>query len=99
MDKLKDNATIIIAIVVLLLFMTFMFVHNHETKKINLIRQDLYNDSMIMDEHRAIKIKDSQIYIKQEYIQNIIDGHEKRLRRLEKWKNTNKPTTWHLENQ
>lgn len=99
MDKIKDNATIIIAIVVLLLFMTFMFVHNHETKKINLIRQDLYNDSMIMNEHKDIKIKDSQIYIKQEYIQNIIDGHEKRLRRLEKWKNTNKPTTWHPENQ
>jgi hypothetical protein len=99
MDKIKDNATVIIALVVLLLFMTFMFIHNQETKKINLIREDLYNDSIIMDEHKDIKTKDSQIDIKQQYIQNIIDGHEKRLRRLEKWQNTNKPTIWHPENQ
>ncbi len=99
MDKLKDNATIITAIVVLLSFMAFMFIHNNKTKKINLIREDLHGDSIIMSEYEDIKIKDSQILINQKYLQDIIDGHEKRLRRLEKWKNTNKQTTWHLENQ
>ncbi len=29
----------------------------------------------------------------------VIEGHEKRLRRIEKWKSNNKPKTWHLENQ
>ena len=83
MDKIKDNATIIIAIVVMLLFMTFMFIHNNETKKINLIREDLYNDSIIMDEHKDIKSIDS---INNIYLQNKINNHENRLLRLERWK-------------
>lgn len=86
MEKVKEYIPLL-SVVGLLLFISFMFIHDNEVKKVNLIREDLYSDSIIMNEYNDIKVKDSQIFLKQEYIQNTIESHEKRLRRLEKWKN------------
>lgn len=97
--KLKDNILVYGGLVAILLFIVFMFEYHRKTESHRLIREDLYNDSIIMDQYKDIKIKDSQININQKYLQSIIDGHEKRLRRIEKWKSINKPKTWHLENQ
>jgi hypothetical protein len=87
MNKLKDNIAVIIGIVMMILFMVFMFVYNNETKKVKLIREDLYNDSIINLEHDDIKLKDSQLILINTNLQNSVDNHEVRLRRLERWKN------------
>jgi len=87
MEKVKENITLILAVIGLLLFISFMFIHDNTVKKVKLIREDLYNDSIITNEHKDIKVIDSQIIIEQDRLQNIIESHEKRLRRLEKWKN------------
>jgi len=97
--KLKDNILISGGLVAILLFIVFMFEYHRKVESHRLIREDLYSDSIIMDQYKDIEIKDSQINSNQKYILDIIDGHERRLRRLEKWKSTNKQTTWHLENQ
>jgi hypothetical protein len=87
MNKLKDNTAVITGIVMMILFMVFMFVYNNETKKIKLIREDLHNDSIINLEHNNIKLKDSQLILINNNLQNSVDNHEVRLRRLERWKN------------
>jgi hypothetical protein len=85
MDKIKENIISLLSVVILLVFISFMFIHNNETKKQKLIREDLYSDSIIMNEHKNIKSKDSEISIKQKNIEAIIKKHEKRLQKIETW--------------
>jgi hypothetical protein len=86
MDKIKESVISLIAVVGLLIFISFMFIHNNEVNRVNLIREDVYNDSLIMEEHKRIKQRDSQYIESQKHLKEILDSHEKRLYKIEKWK-------------
>lgn len=86
MDKIKESVISLVAVVGLLIFISFMFIHNNEVKRVNLIREDVYNDSLIMEEHKRIKQRDSQYIENQKHLKEILDSHEKRLYKIEKWK-------------
>jgi len=80
----KDNITIIISIVLLFSFIGFLFYDSYKRDKINLIREDLIHDSIIMLEHNKIKKQDSILKINDSILEKKFHNHEKQLYRLER---------------
>lgn len=81
----KDNTTtIVISAILLFSFIVFLFYGSYKREEINLIREDLANDSLIMQEYNTIKVQDSISKINDFTIKKMIYNHERRLRNLEK---------------
>jgi hypothetical protein len=74
--KGREMATILSGVVALLLFAMWMFHHQSEVDRINLIRQDIVNDSIIMSDHANMMKADSALNKK-------LKNHEYRIKKLE----------------
>jgi hypothetical protein len=55
-------------------------------KKVNLIREDLVNDSIIFEQNNNLQFKDSVILKNNDVLKRTIILHEKRIQSLEKSK-------------
>jgi hypothetical protein len=69
-------ATILSGVVALLLFAVWMFHHQAEVDRINLVRQDIVNDSIIMSDHANMMKSDS-------VLNRRLKNHEYRIKKLE----------------
>ncbi len=81
--KNKDFIIMTIGSLLLLGFVVFMLLYSFKNSKSNLIREDLINDSIIMKENHELKFNDSVILENKKELNNLIDNHENRLKRLE----------------
>lgn len=75
--KTKDIILVAVAAVAILLFTVFMFMDHRESEKNKLIREDLYNDSLIMLKQQDLMYVDSVII-------DDLDNQSDRLFRLER---------------
>ena len=81
--KLKDNILVYGGLVAILLFIVFMFEYHRRVESHRLIREDLYNDSIIMEGHKQLMANDTTIMNQSRKINSTLKKYEKRLNRLE----------------
>jgi hypothetical protein len=84
--KNKDNILIFIFAIVLLVFVSYFISYSFKMKKVNLIREDLVNDSIIFEQNNNLQFKDSVILKNNDVLKRTIILHEKRIQSLEKAK-------------
>jgi hypothetical protein len=84
--KNKDNILIFIFAIVLLVFVSYFISYSFKMKKVNLIREDLVNDSIIFEQNNNLQFKDSVILKNNDVLKRTIILHEKRIQSLEKVK-------------
>ena len=84
--KNKDNILIFIFAIVLLVFVSYFISYSFKMKKVNLIREDLVNDSIIFEQNNNLEFKDSVILKNNDVLKRTIILHEKRIQSLEKAK-------------
>ncbi len=84
--KNKDNILIFIFAIVLLGFVSYFISYSFKMKKVNLIREDLVNDSIIFEQNNNLQFKDSVILKNNDVLKRTIILHEKRIQSLEKAK-------------
>ncbi len=84
--KNKDNILIFISAIVLLVFVSYFISYSFKMKKVNLIREDLVNDSIIFEQNNNLQFKDSVILKNNDVLKRTIILHEKRIQSLEKAK-------------
>jgi len=82
--KNKDDVIIFTGIMLLLIFIGFLFYGSYNRDKLNLIREDIINDSIIMEENKMIKSQDSILQINYSILKKTMNNHERRIRDLEK---------------
>ena len=81
--KNKEFVIMMVGSLLLLGFVVFMLFYSFKNSKTSLIREDLINDSIILKENQELKLNDSVILENKEELDNLIDNHENRLKRLE----------------
>ena len=74
--KNKELASILIGVVLILAFSIWLFRHQKEMDRNNLIRDDIKNDSIIMMDQLMLVEKDSIIFKR-------LKNHEYRIKKLE----------------
>lgn len=82
--KNRDNIVIVISATILILFMGCLFYQSYKRDRLNLIREDIFNDSVIMEEYDISKQKDSVLLINDSIIVRKFNGFDNRLYYLEK---------------
>ena len=82
--KLKDNILVYGGLVAILLFIVFMFEYHRRVESHRLIRQDLYNDSIIMQDHKQLMANDTTIINQNKKINSTLKKYEKKIYKLEK---------------
>lgn len=81
--KLKDNILVYGGLVAILLFIVFMFEYHRKVERHKLIREDLYNDSLIMESHKQLMTNDTTIMNQTKKINSTLKKYERRLNYLE----------------
>ncbi len=84
--KNKYKILIFISAIVLLVFVSYFISYSFKMKKVNLIREDLVNDSIIFEQNNNLEFKDSVILKNNDVLKRTIILHEKRIQSLEKAK-------------
>jgi len=84
--KNQDNIIIFMGIVLLVAFIGFLFYNSYNRDKLNLIREDITNDSIIFKQNYNLQFKDSILLKNNNDLRKTIILHEKRIRSLEKVK-------------
>jgi hypothetical protein len=74
--KNKELILLLSGIVLILAFAIWVFTHQKDMDKNNLIREDIYNDSII-------KIEQDKLFVNDSFLKRKILNHEYRIKRLE----------------
>lgn len=81
---MRDTILIIVGTIAVLIFTAFMFDYYLKIEKTQVIKQNIYYDSLLLEEQKELKHKDSIISIDAKTIRRVLNNHEYRLNKLEK---------------
>lgn len=88
---MRDTILIVVGTLAVLVFTGFMFDYYLNIEKTQVIKQKVYYDSLLFEEQKQLKAKDSVITIDAKTLRRILSNHEYRLNKLEKtFENTEK---------
>lgn len=81
---MRDTILLIVGTLAVLVFTGFMFDYYLNIEKTQVIKQNVYYDSLLLEEQKQLKLKDSVITIDATTIRRILRNHEYRIDKLEK---------------
>lgn len=81
--KNKDFVIMAVSSLLLLGFVVYMLLYSFKNSKLDLIRQDLKNDSIIFKQNNELKYNDSIMESNNYDFENTLDNHEYRIKVLE----------------
>jgi len=80
---MKDITLILVGILLLLVFVVFQVDYFLKSEEIKLIHQNIYYDSLLLEEQKQLKQKDSIILQDEKLIKQKLNNHENRINNLE----------------
>lgn len=80
---MREIVLFILGILVLLAFLIFQVDYFIKAEEIRLIEKNMYYDSLLLEEQKQLKEKDSLIFYEEGIIRQRLKNHEQRLRSLE----------------
>lgn len=81
---MRDTILLIVGTLAVLVFTGFMFDYYLNIEKTQVIKQNVYYDSLLLEEQKQLKLKDSIIGIDAKTLKRVLNNHEHRLNKLEK---------------
>jgi len=81
--KIRDIVLVLAGTLAILIFMGFMFDYYLKVEETHLIKQNIYYDSLLLEEQNQLKQKDSIIFKDGQIIKNQLHNHEHRLDKIE----------------
>jgi biopolymer transport protein ExbB/TolQ len=82
--KIRDIVLLSIGVISMLVFMGFMFDYYLKIEETQLIKKNIWYDSLLLEEQKELKQKDSIIFKNEQSIKGKLNNHEYRLNKLEK---------------
>lgn len=82
--KTKDTILILAGTLAILVFVGFMFDYYLKVEETQLIKKNIYYDSLLLEEQNELKQKDSIIFKNEKIIKNQLNNHEHRINKIEK---------------
>lgn len=83
---MRDIILILVGILFLLVFVIFQVDYFVKSEEIKLIHKNIYYDSLLLEEQKQLKQKDSIIQYEEKSIKQKLKNHERRINKLEKSK-------------
>lgn len=83
---MRDIILILAGILFLLVFVIFQVDYFVKSEEIKLIHKNIYYDSLLLEEQKQLKQKDSIIQYEEKSIKQKLKNHERRINKLEKSK-------------
>jgi len=81
---MRDVTLILFGILIVLVFVVFQFDYFLKSEEIKTIQKNIYYDSILLEEQKELKKKDSIIFNEEKSIKQKLNNHEQRLHRIEK---------------
>jgi hypothetical protein len=82
--RTRDIILLGIGTIAILVFIGIMFDYYLKTQETQIIKKNVYYDSLLLDEQILLKKKDSLIQLEGNQIKNKLGNHEYRLKKIEK---------------
>lgn len=80
---MRDITLILLGILLLLVFVVFQVDYFLKSEEIKLINKNIYYDSILLEEQKELKQKDSIIFKEEFIINQKLNNHERRIYKLE----------------
>jgi len=80
---MREVILFLLGILVLLIFVVFQVDYFIKSEEIKLIQKEMYYDSLLLEEQRQLKEKDSIIFYEEGIIKQKLKNHEHRIYNLE----------------
>lgn len=80
---MRDITIVLAGILLLLVFVVFQIDYFIKAEEIELIQKNIYYDSLLLEEQKQLKQKDSIIINDEKIIKQKLNNHEQRLNKLE----------------
>jgi|SanBayMetagenome_1026888.scaffolds.fasta_scaffold131527_2 hypothetical protein len=80
---MRDITIVLVGILLLLVFVVFQVDYFIKAEEIELIHKNIYYDSLLLEEQKQLKQKDSIIIHDEKIIKQKLNNHEQRLNKLE----------------
>lgn len=80
---MRDVILVLVGILLLLIFVVFQVDYFVKSEEIKLIHKNVYYDSLLLEEQKELKQKDSIIFYEEKVIKQRLNNHEQRLYKLE----------------
>ena len=80
---MRDITLILLGILLLLVFVVFQVDYFLKSEEIKLINKNIYYDSLLLEEQKELRQKDSIIFKEETIINNKLNNHERRIYKLE----------------
>lgn len=81
--RTRDTILLGIGTISILVFIGIMFDYYIKTQETQIIKKNVYYDSLLLDEHILLKKKDSLLDLEGKLIKNKLGNHEYRLKKIE----------------
>lgn len=82
--KTKDTILLGIGTIAILVFVGIMFDYYVKTQETQIIKKNVYYDSLLLEEQNLLKEKDSIIQMDENIIKKQLNNHEYRINKIEK---------------
>lgn len=80
---MRDITIVLVGILLLLVFVVFQVDYFIKAEEIKLIHKNIYYDSLLLEEQKQLKQKDSIIIHDEKIIKQKLNNHEQRLNKIE----------------
>lgn len=80
---MKDAILILCGILVILVFVVFQVDYFIKAEEVKLIHKNIYYDSLLLEEQKQLKNKDSIILNEEKIIKSQLYHHDRRIKKLE----------------
>ena len=81
--RTRDITLIVASVVCLMVFTLFLFDYYLRTEETKIIQKNVYYDSILLEEQKLLKEKDSIILGDEKIINSRLNNHEVRIKKLE----------------
>jgi uncharacterized protein YacL len=82
--RTQDLILVITSVICLMIFTLFLFDYYLRTEETKVIQKNVYYDSLLLEEQKMLKEKDSIILEDEHIINSRLNNHEYRIKKLEK---------------
>jgi hypothetical protein len=81
--RTRDITLIVVSVICLMVFTLFLFDYYLRTEETKIIQKNVYYDSILLEEQKLLKEKDSIILGDEKIINSRLNNHEVRIKKLE----------------
>lgn len=81
--RTRDILVVIVSVICLMVFTLFLFNYYIRTEETKIIQKNVYYDSLLLEEQKLLKEKDSIIMGDKKLIDGRLQNHEVRIKKLE----------------